>query len=117
VRDGGGPFPGEELVELAHGKAITEALEDIFKISEGLDAVEFGGGEERGGDRPAVGAAVGTGEEMVLAAEGDGPDGASCGRNMPPARSGCVLRLITGVPERSCSGHGLKLTTKSMNML
>jgi hypothetical protein len=43
--------------------AITQAFQDIFEIGEGLNAVELGGGEERCDDRPAVGAAVGSGEE------------------------------------------------------
>src|SRR5262245_44118113 len=56
--------------------AIGHALEDILKIGEWLDAVELRGREERGDDRPAGRSAVGAGEQMVLAAEGDGPDGA-----------------------------------------
>jgi hypothetical protein len=39
-------------------------------IGEGLDVVELGGGDEGADGCPTVGAAVGSGEQVVLAAQG-----------------------------------------------
>ena len=54
--------------------AAGHALEHVLEIGEGLDVVELGGGDEGADGRPALGAAVGSGEQVVLAAERDGPD-------------------------------------------
>jgi hypothetical protein len=54
--------------------AVRHALEYVLEIGEGLDVVELGGGDEGADRRPAVGAAVGSGEQVVLAAERDGTD-------------------------------------------
>ena len=54
--------------------APDHAFEDIGEIGEGLDAVEAGGLEEAGEDGPGLGAAVGAGEEIILAPERDGSD-------------------------------------------
>ena len=70
------PIPGEEFVEPAHGMAVGHALEDVFEIGERLDVIELCGGDERADGGPADAAAVRAGEQMVLAAERDGPDGA-----------------------------------------
>ena len=53
---------------------VRHALERVLEIGEGLDVVELGGGDE-GADRgPAVGAAVGSGKQVIFAAERDRPD-------------------------------------------
>jgi hypothetical protein len=50
------------------------ALGHVLEIGEGLDVVELGGGDERANGCPTLGAAVGSGEQVVLAAERDGTD-------------------------------------------
>src|SRR5262249_56520762 len=55
--------------------ALGHALEDVLEVGERLDVVELGGGDERANGGPAGGATVGSGEQMVLAAECDGSDG------------------------------------------
>ena len=53
---------------------VRHAFEDVLKVGEGFDIVELGGGDQGADGRPPVGATVGSGEQMVLAAERDGPD-------------------------------------------
>lgn len=50
--------------------------DDVDKVGFGVDVVQLAGGDERGQHRPVLGAAVGIGEEVVLAAERQGADGA-----------------------------------------
>ena len=49
-------------------------LEHVLEIGEGLDVVELGGGDERADRCPSVGTAVGSGKQVILAAERDGTD-------------------------------------------
>lgn len=56
--------------------ALDDAGDDVVEVGGGIDAVELAGLDERGEDRPVLGAAVGAGEEVVLAAERQGSDGA-----------------------------------------
>lgn len=72
--------------------AIDHAFEDIAQIGEGLDAVHLGGLDERTDHGPAaaVAAAVRTGEQVVLAAQGNGPD---------RALDGIVVQIDTAVRE------------------
>lgn len=49
--------------------------DDVGEISLGLDAAELAGFDERGDDGPVLGAAVGAGEQGILAGEHDRPDG------------------------------------------
>jgi hypothetical protein len=51
---------------------IGQALQHILQVGERLNVVEFRGSDQRDDDGPAPGAAIRSGEEMVLAAEGDG---------------------------------------------
>ena len=90
-----GPVPGQQVVEPAHGMAVGHALEHVLEIGEGLDVVELGGGEEGGDGRPAVGAAIGSGEQVVLAAERDGADG---------ALDGVVVEFDAAVIEEAAEG-------------
>jgi len=55
---------------------VCYALEDVVDVGLGLDAVEFCSLDEGADHGPAGAAAVAAGEEMVLAAERHGPDGA-----------------------------------------
>ena len=48
--------------------------DDVGEIGVRLDAVELGGFDERGDDGPMLGAAVGAGEEGILAIERDRAD-------------------------------------------
>lgn len=59
--------------------AVGHALERIFEVGIGLDPTEFCGCEKRGDDGPSIGAAVGAGEQMVLASQRHRPDGALYG--------------------------------------
>ncbi len=68
------PVPGEEVVEACHGVAARHALENVFQVGIGLDVVELRGRDERGDDRPTIGAAVRSGEQVVLAPERDRAD-------------------------------------------
>ena len=54
---------------------VGHALELVLEVGEGLDVVELGGGDEGADGCPTVGAAVGSGEQMVFAAERDGANG------------------------------------------
>ena len=56
--------------------APDDAGDDVGEVGLRVDAVQLAGLDERGEDRPVLGAAVGAGEESVLAVEGEGPDGA-----------------------------------------
>jgi hypothetical protein len=54
--------------------AIDHAAEHVAQIGVGLDAVELAGLDEARHGRPTRATAIGAGEEVVLAAERDGPD-------------------------------------------
>src|SRR4029453_6541822 len=56
--------------------AVGHAIEDIFEISVWLRPIELRRLEQRSDHCPTVGAAVGPGEEVVLAPQSHGPDGA-----------------------------------------
>lgn len=55
---------------------LDDAGDDVGEVAERLDAVELAGLNERGDHRPMLGAAVGAGEQGVLARQGERPDGA-----------------------------------------
>jgi hypothetical protein len=54
--------------------AVGYALQNVLEVGIGFAVVEPGGRDQRADDGPAVGAAIRTGEQMVLAAEGLRPD-------------------------------------------
>ncbi len=56
--------------------AVDHTLENVPEISVRLDAVELRGGDEGADYGPALAAAIGAGEQMVIAPERHGPDGA-----------------------------------------
>ncbi len=63
------PVPRQEIIETLHGMAFGHALEHVFEVGVGLDVVELCRGDE-GADRcPSHCAAIGAGEQMVLAPE------------------------------------------------
>ena len=54
---------------------VRHSLEHISEIGERLDSVELCGGEKGRHDGPALSTAVGSGKQVVLAAERNGTDG------------------------------------------
>src|ERR1700719_2174780 len=71
------PSPGQQRAKLVDfGFARDDAFEDMAQISERLDIVELCRLDQRGDNRPAFAPAIRTGEEMVLGAQLDRPDGA-----------------------------------------
>jgi hypothetical protein len=56
--------------------AVGHAFQHVLEVEERLHVIELCGGQQRGDGRPARRAAVGSGEQVVLPAEGDGADGA-----------------------------------------
>ena len=52
---------------------IGDAVQDVGQVGVRLDVVELGGHDQRTAMRPALGAAIGAGEQMVLAAERNHP--------------------------------------------
>src|SRR3990167_3946420 len=55
--------------------ALDDAGDDLGEVALRVDAVELAGLDERGQDGPVFAAAVGAGEQGVLAVQGDGSDG------------------------------------------
>ena len=49
--------------------ALGHALQDVAEIGEGLDVVEFCGGDEGANGGPSLRPAIGAGEQMILAAQ------------------------------------------------
>jgi hypothetical protein len=56
--------------------AAGHAFQHVLEVGKRLDVVEFRGGDEGADRRPAGRTAIGSREQVVLAAEGDGADGA-----------------------------------------
>ena len=56
--------------------AAYDAGDDIGEVGLWIDIVQFGRLDERGQNRPVLGAAVGTREQGVLAVQRQGADGA-----------------------------------------
>ena len=54
--------------------ALGHALQDVLEVGERLHIVEFCRGDEGTDGRPTLSAAIGTGEQMVLAPKRDGSD-------------------------------------------
>jgi hypothetical protein len=71
--------PGREIVDLAIEMAVDDLGERAGEIGLRIDAAELAGLDERGDDRPVFSAAVGTGEERVLAVESDRANGTFVG--------------------------------------
>jgi hypothetical protein len=49
--------------------SVGQTFEEVLEVGEWLDAVEFRRRQQGGDDRPALRTAIGSGEQMVLAAE------------------------------------------------
>ena len=58
---------GQQLVDAAHGMSGDELGEHVGEIGLGIDVVELAGLDERGEHGPVLAAAVGPGEQRVLA--------------------------------------------------
>jgi hypothetical protein len=56
--------------------AVDDLGEDIGQIGLGIDGIHFAGCDQRGQDCPMFATAIGAGEEMILAPERNGTDGA-----------------------------------------
>ena len=56
--------------------AVDDPVEDVSEVGLRFDAVELASLDKRGDDGPVFSAAVGAGEERVLAIERNGTDGA-----------------------------------------
>jgi hypothetical protein len=67
--------PGHQLIETGLGVAVDDAGNDVGQIAVRLDAEELAAFDQRGDDRPMLGAAIGAGEEGVFAREGNRPNG------------------------------------------
>ena len=82
--------------------AVRQAFQNIAEIGEGFDVVELCGRQQGSDDRPAFCAAIGACEQVVLAAERNGPDGTF---------DGVVIKLDAAVIEepakRSPAGEGV----------
>src|SRR5215216_2573803 len=63
-RPSAGSIPGQQVVEAAH--RVGQAFENVPKIGERLDVIKLRGRQQSGDDRPALGPAIGAGEQMVL---------------------------------------------------
>jgi hypothetical protein len=72
--------------------ALGEARQSVSEPSLWVDAVQFGGLDERGDDRPVVSAIIGSCEERVLAVERQWPDA---------ALDGVGVQLDTSVAEEA----------------
>ena len=68
--------PGQQLVDVAVGMAVDDPGEDVGEVGERIDAVQLAGLDQRGDGGPMLGAAVGAGEQRILAVERDRADGA-----------------------------------------
>jgi hypothetical protein len=68
------PGPGQQRAEfVGFGPTRFNVYRDIAEIGERLYVIELGRLDQRNDDRPAVGPAIGAGEEVVLGAELDRP--------------------------------------------
>ena len=65
------PVPGEEVGEFA-GRVVGDAAEGVGEPGLRIDAVEPGGGDQRVDRRGPFAATVGTGEQPIFPADGDG---------------------------------------------
>lgn len=68
-----GPVPGQELVDAVY-RVVGDTGEDVAEIGEGIDAVQLACIDQAVDDGGALTSVVGTGEQPVLAAEGDTPE-------------------------------------------
>ena len=76
LRAGAAIGPGQQLVDPAVGMAVDDLGDDVGEIGLRIDAAEFAGLDQRGDDGPVLAAAVGAGEQRVLAVERDRSDAA-----------------------------------------
>ena len=70
------PRPWQEIAEAVGGVAIGHPLKDVGEICVGFDTIEFRAFDQRAEDGPAFCASIAACKQMVLAAKGDGADGA-----------------------------------------
>ena len=73
-RFGGGVGPREQFVDGAVEMSIDDLGQHVGQIGVGFDAAQLAVLDQRGDDGPVVAAAVGAGEERILAIESKRPD-------------------------------------------
>src|ERR1700722_14293354 len=61
--------PGQEIVDLTVRMAVDDSGDDVFGVGVGFDATQLTGLDQRSDDGPVLAAAIGAGEECVLAVE------------------------------------------------
>jgi hypothetical protein len=66
--------PRQQVVDLAVGMTVDDSGDDVGQIVMRFDAAELAGLDQRGDDGPVLAAAVGGGEQRVLAVERNRPD-------------------------------------------
>lgn len=66
----------QQVIQAAVGVPIDQAGEHVGQIGLWPDAVEFAGLDQGGKHGPVLAAGLGSGEEGILAVQGQGPDGA-----------------------------------------
>jgi hypothetical protein len=64
------------VIEAGLRVAVDDPSDDVGQVPVRLDGEQLAGFDQRGDDRPMLGAAVGAGEQSVLAVEGQRADGA-----------------------------------------
>ena len=72
--DGRGISPWHQFIDLAHGPAIDEAVEDVGEPGLGIDGVEFAGLDERSDGAPVNAAAIVTGKECIFSVKSNRTD-------------------------------------------
>lgn len=69
-------MPGHEFVDTAVGPAIDEAGQQLGEVALRVDAVQLACLDQGGEIRPAAAPLIAAGEQGVLSADHQGPDGA-----------------------------------------
>ena len=72
----GGIGPRQEFVDAAVGMAINDLGDDVGEVGLRIDGVEFAAFDQRCGDCPILGSAIGAGEERILPVQCYRPDAA-----------------------------------------
>ncbi len=95
------PAPRQQFIEAIDGMSVDHSLQDVLQVCVGLDFVQLAGRDQRADHRPAMSATIAAGEQVVLAAEGDGADGA-LDRIGVELDAAIVQEASQAVPAREC---------------
>ena len=74
ARPGAVDIPGQQFGD-AVDRVVGDAAEHVTQVGFGIEAVQFGRLDQRVYRCGALAAAIGAGEDPILSAEGEGPDG------------------------------------------